>query len=190
MSQEAESYEIGDWIVHRHHGVGQITATRTSDISGKPVTYYEIETVDSTIWIPVDQLTEDVLRPILTPQEMREVVSVLQRPPRDMDTRYSARKLRIYRTQKDGLPVAMARLVRDMRARQEKRGRLSNTEQDALRSLTRKLLQEWAVCKGISIEMAQERLNTLLQEAETEANGAVPASVAETGNETAVGLQE
>lgn len=175
MSQDILNYEIGDWIVHRHHGIGQIVGTRTSPISGELTTYYEVQTLDSTVWIPVDLLTEDILRPILTLQELEEVLTVLQRPPRVMEPRFSERKTRIYRVQKHGMPIAMARLVRDLRARQEKQGRLSNTEQDALRSVTRKLLQEWSVCKGISVEKAQERLNGLLQRAFSERRESVPA---------------
>ncbi len=165
MSQNLDTFTTGDWIVHRFHGIGQIKNTRTSRISGEPTTYYELETADSTIWIPKEQLGDDMLRPIISEDEMQEVIAVFQRKPNKMATNFNTRKTKINKVRRQGVPLEMARIVRDLRARQQRRGSLSNTEQQILRSLTRRLVNEWAVCMGIAPEKAQERISQLMQRA-------------------------
>lgn len=163
MAKTINTFTTGDWIVHRHHGIGQIKARRSSCISGEPTTYYELETADSTIWIPQEQLGDDMLRPIISRQAMEEVIAVFRRAPRKMATSFNVRKNQINLVQREGVPLEMARLVRDLRARQQRRGSLSNTEQHVLRSVTRRLVNEWAICMGIAPEVVQERIGQLMQ---------------------------
>ena len=47
-------YNIGDWVVHRQHGAGQIKKIQSMEISGNENQYYRIETPASTVWVPVD----------------------------------------------------------------------------------------------------------------------------------------
>ncbi len=170
MSNSTNTFTTGDWIVHRHHGIGQIKNTRTSCISGEPTTYYELETADSTIWIPKEQLGDDMLRPIISRSAMDEVIAVFLRAPQKMATNFNIRKNKLYKVLRDGAPMEMARLVRDLRARQQRRGSLSNTEQQVLRSVTRRLVNEWAVCMNVSAENVQERIGQLMNQAHKESD--------------------
>lgn len=179
MTKPSGTFTQGDWIVHRHHGIGQIKATRSSCISGEPTTYYELETADSTIWIPQEQLGDDMLRPIISRTEMKEVIAVFQRSPRKLESNFNLRKHTLHAIQREGVPLEMARLVRDLRARQQRRGSLSNTEQQVLRSVTRRLVNEWAICLGITPERVVEQISQLMQQgSESEAASLVTAVTA------------
>jgi len=66
------------------------------------------------------------------------------------------------RSLEDGTLAAMARIVRDLTARQ-KQSRLNDSEERALNRFTDRLLSEWAACFGIKLEEARKRLRTILQ---------------------------
>jgi RNA polymerase-interacting CarD/CdnL/TRCF family regulator len=162
MSDNGLKFTTGDWIVHRYHGIGQIKGTMVNDISGEETQYYELETADSIVWIPVEKMNSEILRPLSDPADIEEVKEVLQQPPNTMDSNFNKRKSRINKVQASSLPVPMARLIRDLRARQRKKGSLTNTEQRALRSLTTRLVREWSVSMGINTDRVQSQLNRLL----------------------------
>lgn len=87
MTEQSDRYAIGDWIVHQQHGIGRLTGTTRSAISGEEARYYILETARSSVWVPADQLDGEHIRPLSTPEEMQAVVELLKRPPRDMDDR-------------------------------------------------------------------------------------------------------
>ena len=163
MSETNELYAPGQWIVHRHYGVGQVLGTETKCISGEENDYYRIKTRNSTIWVAIDQLDVEQFRPMATPQEFDEVLAILQRPPRRMKANFNSRKRLINQVKSKNSPLALARIVRDLWGRQHRRGSLSNTEHSALRSFTKRLLAEWSVCMRVDVKEAQKRLHALLQ---------------------------
>ncbi|HEX6387686.1 MAG TPA: CarD family transcriptional regulator [Anaerolineae bacterium] len=160
---ERQAFSPKDWIVHRHYGVGQVLGTETKTISGEENDYYKIKTRNSTIWVAVDQLDEGHFRPLATPQEFREVLAVLERPPRKMKQHFNSRKRRINQVEAKNSPLALARMIRDLSGRQKRRGSLSNTEHSALRRFTKRLLAEWSICMNVDVKEAQKRLHGLLQ---------------------------
>jgi CarD family transcriptional regulator len=162
MEDQAQEYAVGDWIVHNKHGIGQIKGTMVNTISGEETAYLQVETSDSTLWLPVSRLDECILRPICTPEEIKAALAVLRRPPRRMDSDFRIRKNRISDVKHQAEVTEIARLIRDLRARQRKRS-LNNTEQDALRSLTIRLIREWTACSDINEENAKVKLEALLQ---------------------------
>ncbi|MCA9971764.1 MAG: hypothetical protein KC425_16175 [Anaerolineales bacterium] len=162
MITQEHAFDIGDWIVHKQHGVGQLTETMRHAISGEETLYFIMETANSSIWVPAEQLDGEHIRPLSTPEDIQEVVTVLQRPPRRMVNNFNTRKSRIRQVQQKGTPLALARLVRDLRARRRRKGRLSQTEEQALRTLTQQLVVEWARCMGVQAQAVRQKIDALL----------------------------
>lgn len=107
-------YSPDDWIVHRHYGIGQIKAVETKAIGEEETTYYKIAAHnDSTIWVPISS-GADLLRPAASEDEFAEVVQVLQRPSRRMNSQFQTRIARIRKVSREGNPVMLARTVRDL----------------------------------------------------------------------------
>ena len=163
-TKNTTGYDRGDWIVHCYHGVGQIEDIERKQINDQENTYFRLRTIDSTIWIPIDQIDNEQIRPISNRTNFQEAVEVLNNQPREMASNLSTRNSRINRVIAGNIPIETARLIRDLRARRRSKRGLNQGERNALRDLTKRFVLEWAVCKGVTIEQATRRLNNKLDE--------------------------
>ena len=169
--ENGTEYSPGDWIVNCYHGVGQIVAIETKQIMDETNTYFRIKMHDGTIWIPVDQIDNDQIRPIVDIDSFQEAVEVLNNPAKEMASNINSRKARIKQVTEKNAPKETARLIRDLRARQRSKSVLSQSGRRALRDLSKRFVQEWAVCKGMTLEEAENRLNRRLGRKRKKATG-------------------
>jgi RNA polymerase-interacting CarD/CdnL/TRCF family regulator len=161
-TNEVTSYTPGDWISHCYHGIGQIEAVERKRIGDQESAYFRIKMANNTFWIPVDQMDNDQIRPTVSNAHFQEAVEVLREPPKVMDSSLNTRRARIKRVVADNVPKETARLIRDLRARRRESKGLNQTERQALRELTKRFLQEWALCAGLTMSQARRRLNRQL----------------------------
>lgn len=176
MTEAALTLTTGDWIVHSFCGVGQVRATESKSIGGKESTYYRIEMLDSTVWYPVGRLESENIRELSDKSEFQKAIDALKEEPEEMSANINTRKLHLSQVLAENIPVSTARLVRDLRARHESLGTLNQTESQAFRSLSDRLIQEWAVCMEISIEEANYRLQEMIRTDQVQAGGVVGPS--------------
>ena len=162
MAKKQTKYAPGDWIVHCYHGVGRISATQRMRVGDKENTYFRMEQPDGTIWIPVALIDGEQVRPVSKKADFRQAIEVLSREPTEMNSIMNLRKLRISKDIEENTPVATARLVRDLWARQRDKGMLNDSERRALQDLRNRLVQEWAVCMGLNIVQARRELEKTL----------------------------
>ncbi len=160
--EESRTYSKGDWIVHSHHGIGRIKGVEKKNISGEETRYFRIKTTDSIFWMPVEKMDTEALRPLSTPDEIQQALTILQNPPVEMSSNYKIRQLRIEKAQSRNSPNAMARIIRDLRAYRRKAGVLNSSERSAFRSIKQHLVEEWANVAGIEREKAAQHLENLL----------------------------
>ena len=162
------AYHPGDWIVHLHHGVGEIASIEEKELGGDRSTYYKVVTDDSTLWVPLDKAENRWFRPVCSRDEFDEIIDILRRPPQEMHNNHLARKRRIHSVKSNGSLEEMARLIRDLWGRRTER-QLNNTEENALRRFTERLLREWAVCMGVDEEEARDHMQEILQKSTAQA---------------------
>lgn len=160
---EANQYTPGDWIVHRNYGVGQIKAIEEMPIGGEDVSCLKVKTNNSTFWVPLDNADSERLRPVVTEKAMKRALAALGRPPKEMHSNHKRRKSRIKKALQEGSMTGLARLVRDLHARQELT-RLNQTEETALSRITDRFVREWSVSMGIQVDSARRELNRILRE--------------------------
>jgi CarD family transcriptional regulator len=159
---EAAGYQQGQWIIHKHYGVGQIQGVEKKAISGEATRYYKVRSEKTTYWVPVRKVGNgDLFRPPASADEGQRVLDILSRPARSMNTDYKKRRKRIKEVTSEHSLLAIARLVRDLAARQADK-RLNKSEIDALHDLKDRLLDEWALAMGWERNEAQSKLQTLL----------------------------
>jgi RNA polymerase-interacting CarD/CdnL/TRCF family regulator len=160
-------FTAGQWVVHIHHGVGRVRQKSVKRIGDREGIYIRVDLDNSILWVPEDNINLDAFRPLASEEELNEAFEVLRRPAREMAANFTKRKSRIDQVQSRHSFVSTARLVRDLWSRQQVRA-LSNTEESALRELSRRLLDEWAVCMSIEVDEAQQMLYGLLHEGHSE----------------------
>jgi RNA polymerase-interacting CarD/CdnL/TRCF family regulator len=107
-------------------------------------------------------MDSEKMRPLSTLEEFRLVTAVLQRPPKEMSPDHQVRKTHIQRVQLQNMPEEMARLIRDLRARQRAKGKYNLDENNVVRTLKQRLADEWSVITGETIENATSSLDALL----------------------------
>ena len=161
-----KKYKTGDWVVHAYYGIGQIERVEEKGISGDETLYYRIQTADSIFWMPVEQIDSDLIRHIAGEEEIDDVITILNREPREMSSNHQTRKGRIRQTRLLNTPVAFARLIRDLRARQLMKGKLNLSERNAFDQFKKRLAEEWAVATGSTTEKISRKLENLLNQQE------------------------
>lgn len=162
MAEDEFTLTPGDWIVHAYCGVGQVRDTERKSIGGAENDYYRIEMLDSTVWYPVDSPDAKNIREISDRNEFRKAIEALKDEPEELSSNINTRKGQISQVLSENSPVSTACLIRDLRARQEAVGSLNQTESQAFRALCDRLIQEWAVCMGITIEDANNQLHQMV----------------------------
>jgi len=155
-------YAEEDWLAHSYYGIGQIKGIEAKGISGASVDYFRIQTTDSTFWVPVDQMDSEKMRPVSTLAEIQLAIAILQRPPQEMSPDHKVRKTRIQRVQLQNTLEDIARLIRDLRARQRDKGKYNLDENNAVRTLRQRLVDEWSVITGKNAENFTSSLDALL----------------------------
>ena len=160
--EPAHEYSIEDWLVHSTFGIGQIVGVEEKDISGARVQYFRIQTADSTYWIPVNRMDNQDLRPVSSTAEIQMVIAILLRPPEAMSTNHLLRKNDIQRVLLLNTLTDSARLMRDLRARQQERGTLNLEELYAFRALKQRLIDEWVVVTGEKAKQVDAKIDDLL----------------------------
>ena len=159
---ENGTYVADDWIVHSQYGIGQIQHIEVKEITGEKTRYYKVKTNDSLFWMPVDQMDDDVIRPLFTPEEIEEAIAILQNPAKEMSTNYKIRQNRIQDSRDQNTPQSIARIVRDLQARKNNKGVLNSSERNAFLSLKERLVTEWSIVIGLDTIEVEAKLDALL----------------------------
>ena len=160
--ESPHTYSIEDWIVHNVFGIGQIMSVEVKSISGAKVQYFRIQTKDSTFWIPIDRMNSAEMRPLSTKVEIQSVIAVLHRPSRAMSSDYKKRDNAIRCVRRENKLEDIARLIRDLRARQLERGELNLDELKAMRASKQQLVEEWSIVTGERKDKVASRLDELV----------------------------
>ena len=162
--EKMRTFSKGEWIVHHYYGVGQIKGIEKKVLDGEKVSYYKVKTRNSQYWIPVDSEDNSRLRPLSSPDEIKKISRVLKRKPDEMDPDHMQRKRLIKEVQAEGSLKDMARIIRDLSARQKAK-KLNPTEEDALKRFKDRLVREWAVSMELDIDHASVEFDENLDKA-------------------------
>ena len=155
-------FSIGDWVVHRFHGVGKVSKVEKKELGGESSEFFRVEGDETIFWIPVENVDNDRIRPLVSKKELREAIKVLSKSPRQMQKDYRQRQNRIKRVKTEGSLLSICKMLRDLMGRKREKG-LNESEAHALRFFRELLLNEWAICVDKSLddvlEQFQEAVN-------------------------------
>lgn len=170
MTEDANQVEPGDWFVHAHFGAGLVKGREVKSVGEQEQNYYELETAVCTLWLPEEQLFGQKIRPLADEDAFQEVIDVLKEPSEEMSPDANKRKQRIRSVKSANAPLDTAGLVRDLWVREQAEGKLYDWERQAWREMCVILIQEWALCLGISGQEARQQVSLVLA-GNSKANG-------------------
>lgn len=136
-------YSIGDKISYPVHGAGVIEAIEEKEILGESRKYYimRIPLNNMKVMIPLDNVEEIGVRPVISLKEVEEVIAVLEsdvtKMPQNWNRRYRANMDRI----KGGDIYEVAEVVRNLILRDREKA-LSTGERKILNNAKQILLSE------------------------------------------------
>lgn len=156
------TFEVGDKVVHRYHGPGRITRLDHVQAQDGTRDCYVVDVGNRlVVWVPIDGMSEQSLRPPLSLGEIEELSEILRSPAEPLKASSREREQQIKLLLKDGSPQVLCALVRDLTVHVSRKAPNANDAAvlDKVRGI---LLAEWELARDTT-EAAAE-VDALLRE--------------------------
>ena len=166
MAKLTPTYSIGDMVVHRYYGIGQIDDIECKPLDGVKVECFKVKTDNGIYWFPTDSLDNPRVHPVASQELIQRAIEILQSAPHGLENDPIQWKERIDDVWADGDFLAISSLIRDLTALNTKK-KLNRTQDQALTSLKDRLLMEWAASLEVDVKYIRPKLRAYLQESNT-----------------------
>lgn len=155
-------FQIGDSVIHRTFGFGEITDVEVRDINGTQVNCYVVQVNHTTIWVPADIPGLNSLRSPTLPKEFIETINILTSSPDPLDQDRLLRKKYLLDRLRDGRLTSICQVVRDL-THYKRMSKLNDQEKSILEQANNSLLAEWSRSLEIPLDEAQKSMEVMLQ---------------------------
>jgi CarD family transcriptional regulator len=158
-------FAIGDTVVYPHHGAGRILDIVEQGEGDERRSCYLIQMLhnDMTIQVPVEGSDKAGVRPVISEEEVDEVLAVLRDDATHMPDNWN-RRIRHNRDKiKTGDVLEIADVLRNLALRDHDKG-LSTGEKQMYAKVRRILASELMYAKGLGEEEALELVDGVLAE--------------------------
>lgn len=152
----------GDWVVHNHHGLGQITGIDSKELLGDHKVFYVIKTEAITYWLPVTESSSERIRPVASAETFTKALDVAAHKPKPLEDNFRRRLVYIHSQIQDGSLLAKIALIRDIFARNVQKN-IHINEKKILDTLHQQFINEWVAACDISYDKAQVELRKALK---------------------------
>ena len=163
--QETEKrlFKAKDYVVYPKHGVGQITETKKINIGGIDVETYilKFEKDKANGMVPVNKQSH--LRPLATINQINKCVSILKSKPKIKRSMWSRRAQEYEAKISSGKIYDLAEVVRDLNKGDDLMVDQSYSERQLFEKAYDRLLTEFQIVMGSSLEDAQKKLDKALK---------------------------
>ncbi len=156
-------YKVKDFVVYPKHGVGQITETKKINIGGIDVETYvlKFEKDKADGMVPVNKQSH--LRPLATINQINKCVSILKSKPKIKRSMWSRRAQEYEAKISSGKIYDLAEVVRDLNKGDDIMIDQSYSERQLFEKAYERLLTEFQIVMGSSLEDAQKKLDKALK---------------------------
>jgi CarD family transcriptional regulator len=122
-ASKGSKYGVGDKVVHPQHGAATIAKKVKQEFAGEKRDYYvlDIATEQLTVMVPVDKI-EEVIRPIISKTQAKNVLSVLKDEPQEAGSNWSRWYKVLNEKMTSGDIFQVAEVVRDLNFAQQTKG--------------------------------------------------------------------
>ena len=170
-------YEIGDQVVYPHHGAGKVLKKEMKEVLGERREYLTIQILhnDMTVMVPSENAGIAGLRRVIGDEEVAKVLAVLRddvsQMPKNWNRRFKHNRDKI----KTGDVFELAEVVRNLAIRETEKG-LSTGEKQMYTRAKKILASELMYALEMEEDEAEEHLDSLIDDAHAERNGAAAAA--------------
>ena len=161
MIDDRTGLEKGSWVVHAHHGLGQVTGVDIKEISGVKNKFYVVKTDQITYWLPVDDQDNQRIRPIASVKSFQSALELISSEPSKLDDNFRRRLIYIKDQISEGSLQGKAQLIRDIHARDLQKD-IHINEKKILENLISQFLREWVEATGIEAKSARQQMHEAL----------------------------
>ena len=160
---EKKLFKAKDYVVYPKHGVGQITETKKINIGGIDVETYilKFEKDKANGMVPVNKQSH--LRPLATINQINKCVSILKSKPKIKRSMWSRRAQEYEAKISSGKIYDLAEVVRDLNKGDDIMIDQSYSERQLFEKAYERLLTEFQIVLGSSLEDAQKKLDKALK---------------------------
>lgn len=160
-------FSISDKIVHPIHGAGVIKEVIIKNIDNEDVKYYEVELVHSnmSIFIPIKTNLAIGIRHISSKEELEDIMENSKTRLQEFETNWNKRYRDNMIKIRTGEFCEVAMVAKSLASRSDKRA-LSTGEKKMLDSAKHILASEMSLSLEIDYEMAQQKLDILMENSE------------------------
>ncbi len=160
---EKKIFKVKDYVVYPKHGVGQITETKKINIGGIDVETYvlKFEKDKANGMVPVNKQSH--LRPLATINQINKCVSILKSKPKIKRSMWSRRAQEYEAKISSGKIYDLAEVVRDLNKGDDLMIDQSYSERQLFEKAYERLLTEFQIVLGSSLEDAQKKLDKALK---------------------------
>ena len=163
QQSEKRIYKIKDYVVYPKHGVGQITEFKKINIGGIDVETYvlKFDKDRANGMVPVNKQTH--LRPLATINQINKCVSILKSKPKIKRSMWSRRAQEYEAKISSGKIYELAEVVRDLNKGDDLMIDQSYSERQLFEKAYERLLAEFQIVIGTSMEETQKKLDKALK---------------------------
>jgi len=163
MTKHSPVYSVGDKVVHRSYGVGQIDSIDSKPLNGVKIDCFKVTTENGIFWFPTDDLENPRVHPVASQELIQSAIEILQSAPHGLENDPFQWKERIDDVLADGGLLSISSLVRDLTALKTEKT-LNRTLDQALNNFQDRLLKEWAASLEVDVKFIRPKLRACLQE--------------------------
>ena len=160
---EKKIYKVKDYVVYPKHGVGQILSISSKSIGGIEVQCYDIKfEKDKAIGLlPINKQSN--LRPLATINQVNKSISILKSKPKIKRSMWSRRAQEYEQKITSGKIYDLAEVVRDLNKGDDLMVDQSYSERQLFEKAYERILSEFQIVMGISLEDTQKKLDKALK---------------------------
>ncbi len=160
---EKKEFKIKDYVVYPKHGVGQITEFKKINIGGIDVETYvlKFEKDKANGMVPVNKQFH--LRPLASINQVNKCISILKSKPKIKRSMWSRRAQEYEAKISSGKIYDLAEVVRDLNKGDDVMIDQSYSERQLFEKAYDRLLTEFQIVMGLSIEDTQKKLDKALK---------------------------
>ena len=160
---EKKIYKLKEYVVYPKHGVGQIIQLKKITIGGIEVETYllKFEKDKATGMVPVNKQSH--LRPLATINQVNKCISILKGKPKIKRSMWSRRAQEYEAKISSGKIYDLAEVVRDLNKGDDLLIDQSYSERQLFEKAYERLLAEFKIVYGTSIEDTQKKMDKALK---------------------------
>ena len=155
-------FQVGDMVIHRTFGMGEIKRIEEKTINGIQVNCYVVSITDMTVWVPVDDHELNSLRIPTSPEEFLKTLPILSSPNEALQEDRVLRKNQLMDELSDGQLSSICKVVRDL-THYRRNSKLNDQEKTILERAVKSLLTEWTLSLGTPQNQAYQTMESMLQ---------------------------